>query len=421
MLIDPLVIVRTVHFAACTVAMGTLVLALLMRGAMRRDMTGGATLMPGFRALALAALAMAGVSGALWLGLIAANILDVPFAGVFDDGGLAAVALDTRFGRIAGLRLGLTLVAGALLLWKGPGRAALAAATALIGSIAWTGHAGAGTGASGFIHIVSDVIHLAAAGAWLGALPALVWLLQWGRAGPARGAVAADVTRRFGMLALIAVAALLASGAVNTAILVGWPADPLATTYARALAVKIAVFAAMLALAAVNRFRLTPALPLPGALRALALSASAETALGLGVLVIVGLLGTQPPAAHVHTSSAAINREAAFVHIHTSQVMADVTIDPGRAGVTTATVQLWHEDYRSYAADRVRVSLEPKNGGSGPVSADAVADSAGTWVVENLRIQSGGEWTVRIAIERGASLVTLDAMVVLAQCSNDCW
>lgn len=322
MLLDPVVIVRAVHFAACTVAMGTLVLAQL----------GGSGIATGrrFRWLALAALAVAGVSGAVWLLLIARNILDVPFAEVFDDGNLTAVALETRFGRIACLRLGLTLSAGALLLWRGAGWPSLLAATGVIGSVALTDHAGAGTGTAGLIHMFSDVVHLAAAGAWLGALPALAWLLLWGRNEPARGDLAADVTRRFGALALVAVAALLASGVINTAILVGWPADLFATTYVGALALKIGLFAAMLVLAAFNRFHLTPALPRRGALGLLAATVLAETALGLGILLLVGLLGTQPPAAHVHTSSAALNREGAHVHIHTSQAMADLIVAPGR-------------------------------------------------------------------------------------------
>lgn len=412
-MLDPLVIVRTVHFAACTVALGTLVLALLGRRgfAMERRC----------RWLALAALAVAGVSGAVWLLLIARNILDVPFAEVFDGGGLASVALDTRFGRIACLRLALALLAAGLVLRRGPGWPALMAATALIGSIAWTGHAGAGTGASGLIHIISDVVHLVAAGAWLGALPALAWLLLRARAEPAQAALAAGVTRRFGMVALIAVAALLGSGIVNTAFLVGWPADPFATTYARALALKVALFAAMLGLAAVNRFRLTPALPKPRAFGVLAGTVMAETVLGLGTLLIAGFLGTRPPAAHVHTPAAAINPEAAYVHIHTSQVMADLTINPGRAGTTVATIQLWHEDYRPYAADRVRLTLESKAGGLPALSRDAVAGADGTWVIESLRIQSGGVWTARITVETAGKSLVLEATVVLAQCSNDCW
>lgn len=420
MLLDPLVIVRAVHFAACTVAMGTLVVALLVRAAGRGGPTGGAGFNGYCRGLALASLAVAVVSGAAWLALVARNILDVPTAEMFDDGGLATVALDTHFGRITCLRLALILAAGALLLWR-PGWPALGATAALVASIALTGHAGAGIGATGLFHLASDVVHLVAAGVWLGALPALAWLLWRGRTDPAQADLAAGVTRRFGTVALIAVATLLASGIVNTAILVGWPPEALATTYGQALAVKIGLFSAMLGLAAVNRFRLTPALPRPGALAALAATALAETALGLGILLLVGLLGTQPPAAHVHTSSAATNREAAYVHIHTSQAMADLIIETSRAGTTRATIQLWHEDYRPFTADRVVLTLEPAAKGVAALTLDAMSTAEGTWVIEAMRIQSGGAWTARIAIERSGTAFTLEGTVVLAQCSNDCW
>jgi len=423
-MLDPLVIFRAAHFAACTVAMGTVAFALLAASAAgraglaeRADFAGIARRL---RALALVALAVAGVSGALWLVLIARNILDVPLGEILDDNGLLSVALDTRFGRMAALRFVLAVAAIVLLLRNETDCPALVAATMLMASIVLTGHAGAGTGMSGLIHVISDVVHLVAAGFWLGGLPALVALLLWGRGDPERGPVVAAVTRRFSTLAVAAVVAIAASGVVNTVILVGVPSDPFATTYVRALALKVGLFAAMLALAAFNRFRLTPALPRPGAMGALAGTAVAETILGLGAILIVGLLGTLPPAAHVHTSSAAIKRDAAFVHIHTSEVMADVTIDPGRAGLTAATIHLWHEDYRPYAADRVRLRLEPKTPRPPAVERDAQRASDGTWVASDLSIQTGGEWIARLTIERDGKAFILDGAVVLAQCSNEC-
>lgn len=422
---DPLVIVRTVHFAACTVATGTIAFAILAASAAgRAGLADDWRIERRFRGPALAALVVAAVSGAIWLILIARNILDVPLVGVLDDGGLALVALETRFGRVACMRLALTAMTIVLLLWRRPGWPVLAATTAIMATIALTGHAGAGTGTTGLIHAISDVVHLVAAGFWLGALPAFAWLLLWSRGRPERGALAAAVTRRFSRLALIAVVALAASGMVNTAILVGWPADPfadpLATTYARALALKVVLFGAMLALAAVNRFRLTPALPRPGALGALAGTVCIETLLGLGVLLLAGVLGTHPPASHMHSSSAAINRDAAFVHIHTSQVMADLVISPGRAGDTKATIQLWHEDYRPFAADGVRLTLEPKRPGPATLVRDATLNADGTWIVDPLRIQAGGEWIVQLTIKHRGMAFNVEGTILLAQCSNEC-
>lgn len=391
MLLDPLVIVRAVHFAACTAAIGTLVLALLIRTAGRGVPAVSAAIRRRLRDLGLGALTVVVGSGALWLALIASHILDVPLAEVFDNGGLAAVAMDTSFGRVACLRLGLAVGAGGLLLWQGPGWPASGAVTVLVAAIALTGHAGAGTGAAGLFHMFSDVVHLIAAGVWLGALPALAWLLMQSRTEPALDALTSEVTRRFGTVALIAVAALLVSGIVNTAILVGWSADAFATTYARTLTLKVALFAAMLVLAAFNRLRLTPALPRPSALSALVATVLAETALGLGILLLVGLLGTLPPAAHVHTSATAIKREAALVHIHTSQAMADFIVASRRTGTAAATVQFWHGNYRPFAADRVRLTLEPTAGSASTVTCDGGSTAEGTWVTTGLRMQSEGE------------------------------
>ena len=42
-----------------------------------------------------------------------------------------------------------------------------------LSSLAWTGHGAASEGATGTAQLIADIIHLIAAGAWLGALAAL--------------------------------------------------------------------------------------------------------------------------------------------------------------------------------------------------------------------------------------------------------
>jgi len=105
---------------------------------------------------------------------------------------------------------------------------------------------------------------------------------------------------------MASVAVLIVSGMINAWILVGSLRALVLTTYGWILMIKLAVFAAMLAFAAVNRFRLTPALASPTgseahdrALRLVTRNTLIEIALALVVFAIVGALGTLHPAAHL--------------------------------------------------------------------------------------------------------------------------
>src|SRR5262249_32401233 len=76
----------------------------------------------------------------------------------------------------------------------------------------------------------------------------------------ARGA--RDATLRFSTLGLISVGLLIATGIVNGWILAGSVPALIGTDYGRLLLAKVALFLAMVAVAAVNRLRLTPRLAL---------------------------------------------------------------------------------------------------------------------------------------------------------------
>lgn len=170
-------------------------------------------------------------------------------------------------------------------------------------SFAWSGHAGATTGPIAPLHLVADVLHTAAAGAWLGALAAFVVIA--GHRGDAAGLHPA--LAGFANVGTGAVVLLTATGLVNAFVLVG-PENALTAlgqTYGQLLALKLALFVGMIALAASNRFVLTPALGEAGdgAQRAATLgrlrrSLMLETALGAALLAAVAVMGTlAPPAA----------------------------------------------------------------------------------------------------------------------------
>ena len=170
---------------------------------------------------------------------------------------------------------------------------------ARISHVAWSGHASAAQASGAYFQIVSDSVHLLAAGAWVGALPGLVLLLGAGLP----PAVAAEIVRRFSTLGVLSVALIVASGIGNAWYLVGDVPALVGTDYGRVLVAKLAVFAAMVALAATNRLALTVRLDAAAAsageaLRLLRRNAALETAGGALVVALAGVMGVMVPAAH---------------------------------------------------------------------------------------------------------------------------
>jgi len=101
------------------------------------------------------------------------------------------------------------------------------------------------------------------------------------------------------------VVVVFATGIINAWILVGSWHALIVTGYGRVLMLKVALFAAMLLIAAANRFWLTPRLALPSgsepqyeAVHRLERNSMIEIALALLIFAIVAMLGTLHPAIH---------------------------------------------------------------------------------------------------------------------------
>ena len=362
------------------------------------------------------ALAVAILSGAAWLVLLASDILGASIADVCLHGGAWPVLFDTRFGLVWCARLLLALLLGLLMLRPATRSFQLAAAAALIALPALIGHAGATPGIAGDTHLVSDMVHLLAAGAWLGGLPAFA-LLLWQthrRAEATWSNFAIQATRRFSVVGILSVSALLASGLINSWNLLSGPRDLVTTDYGRLIALKIGLFAAMVAIAAVNRFYLTPRLPEPAALCGLQRNSLAEVGLGLCVLLFVGILGTLPPAAHVHPTPADIPPDAAFVHIHAPEAMADVTIDPAAPDGLRLRYASRVRTSPRFPAKEVRLALDPPTPGSQTLERAATKQPDGTWMVSGIALAEPGIWTVRVIVRPdGGKPILLDAPIVI--------
>jgi putative copper export protein/mono/diheme cytochrome c family protein len=303
------VAVRAIHYGSAMLLLGELVFAFgVARPVFRPARIGddGDDFHGQFFAVAWWGLVATIASGVAWFAAEAVVMSGLPIEQAMTRGTLSLILADTAFGHIFALRLGLVVALGAVFmvmrrLNDDAGRSRLAivgvaVAAAYLGSLAWVGHAVPGDESEGLARIAADVAHLLAAGAWLGALPALVFVLGRARAQTA----AARMARRFSTLGLTSVGVLIASGLVNAWYQVGDIPALVGTDYGRLLAAKLALFAAMLGLATVNRGVSTR--PVSGedrdALRLLRRNAMLEIAFGIGVIAIVGALGVTVPAAH---------------------------------------------------------------------------------------------------------------------------
>jgi putative copper export protein len=228
----------------------------------------------------------------------ATNVTDVAAA-------IPAVVLETSFGRDVTAQA-LSVLAALLLLAAWPQRWRFASVgLAGLALVVQAGHSHAFAMEHGpSLLLYAEGLHLLAGGAWLGGLLPLLILVR-----DAPPKQAAEVLRRFSKLATLCVVAIAGTAGLQGWVLGGGVAGLTGTAYGFVLLLKAALFAALLGLAAVNRFRLTPAmerLDAQPARRTLLRAIAAETVLGLTVVLTAGVLSGLEPVMHAqHAATAA--------------------------------------------------------------------------------------------------------------------
>ena len=158
------------------------------------------------------------------------------------------------------------------------------------------GHAGAVGGNVGMMLIASEIMHLLAAGAWLGGLLPLFMTISI-----LPHNAAATACRSFTPMGLSATVILAGTAVLQVNELMGGMPGLFGTGYGHVALVKLGLFFVLLTLAALNRLGLTNRLagPTPDAARRhMRWSIAIETILGVAVVVTAGFLATHAPGTH---------------------------------------------------------------------------------------------------------------------------
>lgn len=317
------------------------------------------------------------------LGVLGLDLLGLPLAAL-----ATAAPWKVAFATSAGpaLLVAMAAMLCALLALRGAWYARALAIVAFVGvglSLAMTGHAATAppealTRPAIFLHGLGVTI-------WIGALAPLATLVS-------RPTVATlSVVNRFSRLAALAVGVLAVTGLALAFVQIEKPSALVETRYGQILSVKLALVILLLGLAALNRFRLTPALARgEKAASILRRAIQLECAIALAIFTVVaGWRFTPPPRAIVPETPLAI-------HIHGDKAMFQVLVSPGKAGVDDFVLQLMIGEGALLKAREVTLTLSLPERGVEPMERDASLGPDGYWHVRKVELPFAGRWHVRI-------------------------
>ena len=259
------------------------------------------------------------VSGAALFWAVAAGMSGASLTESLTWDILGTVLFQTQFGSVFQWRLGLAVILGMMMgklaweKWQTRRKSSLLekaagfVATALIVSMAWTGHAAATGGPDFKWRVLADATHLFAASIWpTGLLPFALFLGCARRIdGYSHLQPVMATARRFSTVSFLIVGILIATGIINTYFIVGSFSALVTTHYGRLLCLKLFLFLVILGIAAWNRYRMLPLLllrastseksPVIPLLQRLQSFVMTEFGLAVAVVVVVSILGTTPP------------------------------------------------------------------------------------------------------------------------------
>lgn len=358
-------------------------------------------------------------------------LLGIPFQGAAAAGSglgeafswdVVSSVAGTRYGKVelvrAGLALGLLFVALFLRGARGRARetgnaAAVLLAAGLVMTPAFGGHASV----AGNLALVSDVLHVVAAAAWVGGLAfvvaALVFALE------ERWPLATRSVPRFSTMAVVSVALLLIAGTINGYLQVRSWRGLWETEYGLLLLAKVALVLPLLGLGAYNnRYavpRLRAGVAQPQERRRFLQTAGVELAIMVAVVGVTTVLVNAAPAkdelmAHGGETTAEVDLGG--------EVQAHVRVEPGTVGPNEIHVELGaaHEATEGRAFEEVAIAATLPSQDVGPLRFVAEEEGHAGYVVREADFGLAGEWQLRVEARRGEfELLTGETTISIAE------
>jgi copper transport protein len=367
---------RGLHYAALLLLVGGVVFAVFLWPA--ADAPWPRRLLVGAAATGL----LCSLAGVVLQGALGGG---VSLGSAFDRD-IVEASLDTRTGEAWAIRAGLwAAVLAVVALMRRPAFAPaailMALAAALVVSLPLAGHAD--TQEPQALLVPADVVHVIAAGAWLGGLVILV-VAYWRRT---HAPGAAEATRRFSSLALYAVLAIAAAGAAQAWFYLDGPGSLFTTTYGVSLLAKIVLLGAIVAIASGNRRRVRD-LVRTGALKR---AMRAEVAVAVLVLAATAVLVRAAPPASI--ASGPVESE-----LDLGPMRLEMVIEPATTGPNDFHLYLF--DRKSGAQiDRIEeltVSLTQEDKGIGPIKVAIPRKGPAHYEQLDEALGVPGTWQVRV-------------------------
>jgi copper transport protein len=270
------------------------------------------------------------------------------------------------------------------------------------------GHA-AGPSPLRTLNLLIQWLHVLAVGAWIGGL---VWLLAWlrGRERPEQ----AEAVVRFSKLAAPVLGLVAVTGLSRALHLAGGWDGLLHSSYGRLLDVKVLLFLGLVALGALNRYRVVPALAAGvRGLDHLRRNVRGEVALAACILTVTAVLSQLPPGKFVVQQASAKPPAPPSVQVEGSDfataVRINLTATPGTPGPNAFTAKV--TDYDSgedWPATRVSLRFTPRgNPDVGASTLELSKAEDGLWKGQGSQLSIAGTWAVVGLVEGSGPAVTV--------------